>query len=299
MVPAVAVRTLARRQRAVGADEAAGRCYDIAMNKPMRIGWAQAAELAAQAYSEVCELLDLQLSPLGLRAIEALSPKPGNAVMDVGCGAGQSVLQLAARVGHEGRVIGLDIAPRLLEVARRRAGAVRQVSFLEGDAAAVDLPEQSVDGLFSRFGVMAFANPTAAFANFHRILKPAGRLAFVCWRSLEENELDLLPLRAAGLEEMIDPTPFSFAEAPYLRAVLETAGFKQIGIEAYDEMVSSGGLDDMAAVLLRVGPLGKILRENPALRAAAEPRLRAALVKHDDRGRTSLRAAIWIVTAEA
>jgi hypothetical protein len=146
---------------------------------------------------------------------------------------------------------------------------------------------------------MAFANPTAAFANFRRILKSSGRLAFVCWRSLEQNELDLLPLRAAGLEEMIDPTPFSFAEAPHLRAVLETAGFKQITIEAHDEMVSSGDLDDMAAVLLRVGPLGKILRENPGLRATAEPRLRAALVKHDDHQRVSLKAATWIVTAQA
>jgi SAM-dependent methyltransferase len=269
------------------------------MDKPMGIGRSQAAELAALAWAEVCELLDLQLSPLGLRAIEALSPEPGNVVVDVGCGAGQSVLQLAARVGPEGCIIGLDIAPRLLEVARRRAGALRQVSFLEGDAEALDLPEQSVDGLFSRFGVMSFANPTGAFANFHRILRPSGRLAFVCWRSLEENELDLLPLRAAGLEEMVDPTPFSFAEAPYLRAVLETAGFKQISIEAHDEMVSSGDLDDMATVLLRVGPLGKILRENPRLRAMAEPRLRAALVKHDDRERVSLRAATWIVTAQA
>lgn len=265
----------------------------------MGIGRSQAAELAAEAWAEVCELLDLQLSPLGLRAIEALSPEPGDVVLDVGCGAGQSVLQLAARVGPGGRVIGLDIAPRLLEVARRRAGALPQISFLEGDARAVDLPQHSVDGLFSRFGVMSFANPTAAFTNFHRILKPSGRLAFVCWRSLEENELDLLPLRAAGLETMADKTPFSFAAAPHLRAVLEAAGFRQITVEAHDEMVSSGGLDDMATVLLRVGPLGKILRENPALRAAAEPRLRAALVKHNDRGRIALRAATWIVRAQA
>jgi hypothetical protein len=98
---------------------------------------------------------------------------------------------------------------------------------------------------------------------------------------------------------MIDPTPFSFAQAPLLRLVLETAGFKQITIEAHDEMVSSGDLDGMATVLLRVGPLGKILRENPTLRAAAEPRVRAALVKQDDGERISLKAATWIVTARA
>src|SRR5450755_204781 len=129
----VAIRPADISNDGVGANAAARHCHDIAMDRPMRIERSQAAELAAQAWTEVCELLDLQLSPLGVRAIEALSPEPGNVVVDIGCGAGQSVLQLAARVGPEGRVIGLDIAPRLLEVARRRAGALRHVSFLEAD----------------------------------------------------------------------------------------------------------------------------------------------------------------------
>jgi hypothetical protein len=118
-------------------------------------------------------------------------------------------------------------------------------------------------------------------------MRSSGRLAFVCWRSLIENELDLLLLRAAGLEAMLDPTPFSFAKPDYLRATLQTAGFQQISIRAHDEAVSSGDLDAMATVLLRVGPLGKVLRENPELRPAAEPRLRAALAA---RGSLSRRA---------
>src|SRR5262245_15998417 len=99
------------------------------MDKPTNVR----AQLAAQAWAEVCELLDLQLSPLGLRAIEVLSPMPGDVVVDVGCGAGQSVLQLAHRVGPQGRVIGIDIAPLLLDVARRRADGLPQVSFVEAD----------------------------------------------------------------------------------------------------------------------------------------------------------------------
>jgi len=257
------------------------------------------AQLAAQAWSEVCELVDLQLSPLGLRAIEVLSPTPGEAIVDVGCGAGQSVLQLAQRVGPQGRVIGIDIAPLLLDVARRRADGLPQVSFVEADAQSVGLPNQSADAIFSRFGVMAFADPTAAFSNFHRILKPSGRLAFVCWRSLEENELDILPLGAAGLMEMIDPTPFSFADPATVRAILEAAGFQHVMVESHDDMVSSGDIDAMAAVLLRVGPLGKILRENPALRMAAEPRLRTALSERSVHGAVALRAATWVVTAQA
>ncbi len=78
-----------------------------------------------------------------------------------------------------------------------------------------------------RFGVMAFADPLAAFCNFQRILKPSGRLAFVCWRALVENELDLLPLQATGLEAMADTTPFSFADAEFLHATLRSSRLRR------------------------------------------------------------------------
>jgi hypothetical protein len=146
---------------------------------------------------------------------------------------------------------------------------------------------------------MSFTDPVAAFSNFHRIIKPSGRLAFVCWRSLDENELDRLPLRAAGLEKMIDPTPFSFEDPDHVRAILKASGFEQITIRAHDEIVSSGDLDAMATVLLKVGPLGKILRENPDRRIVAEPRVRAALAARADGSRVALNAATWIVTAQA
>ncbi len=255
------------------------------------------ADLAAQAWAEVCELLDLQLSPLGMRAIDALSPMLGDVVVDVGCGAGQSTLQLAERVGPEGHVIGIDVAHLLLGLASRRADRLPQVSFLQADAQSINLPGQSVDGIYSRFGVMAFANPLAAFSNFRRVLKPSGRLAFVCWRALDDNELDLLPLRATGLETMADPAPFSLADAEFLRVTLQAAGFEDVTVQATDERVSSGSLEAMATVLLRVGPLGRILRENPGLRTAAEPRLRAALADCEEHGAVALRAATWIVTA--
>ena len=255
------------------------------------------ADLAAQAWAEVCELLDLQLCPLGVRAIDALSPMLGDVVVDVGCGAGQSTLQLAERVGPEGRVIGIDIARLLLDLASCRADGLPQVSFLQADTQSIDLPSQSVDGIYSRFGVMQFANPLAAFSNFRRVLKPSGRLAFVCWRALEDNELDLLPLQATGLEAMADPAPFSLSDAGFLRMTLQAAGFEDVTVQANDERVSSGSLEAMATVLLRVGPLGRTLRENPDLRTNAEPRLRAALADCEEQGAVALRAATWIVTA--
>jgi len=209
------------------------------------------------------------------------------------------VLQLADRVGPEGQVIGVDIAPLLLRVARLRAGGLSQARFIEGDAVGLDLAGASIDAFFSRFGVMAFPDPAAAFSNFRRMLKPTGRLAFVCWRSLDENELDLLPLRAAGLEHLLDPTPFSFADPHYLRATLAKAGFKDIRIGAHDQAVTSGDLDAMTTVLLKVGPLGRIVRENPELRPSAETRVRAALATKGDPTRVALRAATRVVSARA
>src|SRR4051812_27693124 len=140
-------------------------------------------DLAGKAWAAVAGLLDLQLSPLGLRAIEALWPQIGDAVLDVGCGAGQTVLQLADRVGPGGRVTGVDIAPAPLALARRRATGRSQVDFIECDALNLALPERSFDGVFSRFGVMAFGDPVATFSNLARMTKLSGRLAFVCWRA--------------------------------------------------------------------------------------------------------------------
>lgn len=255
--------------------------------------------LHANAWAEAYELIDLQLSPLGLRAIEALSLGSGDSVLDIGCGAGQTLLQLAERVGTEGQVIGVDVAPLLLEIAGRRTEPLSQVRLIQADAQHLDLPSASTDAVFSRFGVMSFDDPVAAFANFHRILRPSGVLAFSCWRSLRENELDHLPLSAAGIQSLVDEGPFSFADPEHIRRTLEAAGFSEIIIQSHDEKVSSGDLDAMTWVLLKVGPLGKIVRENPALRATAKPLLREALAALGDPSRVELAASVWIVTARA
>ncbi|GAJ95269.1 methyltransferase domain-containing protein [Agrobacterium rhizogenes] len=257
------------------------------------------ALLHAKAWAEAYELIDLQLSPLGLRAIETLDLGAGDIILDIGCGAGQTLLQLAERVGAEGRVIGVDVAPLLLEIASRRTEPLSQVRLIQADAQSLDLSSESTDAVFSRFGVMSFDDPVAAFANFRRILRPSGTLAFTCWRSLEDNELDHLPLSAAGLQSSVDESSFSFADPEYIRGILEAAGFEEIVIQSHDEKVSSGDLDAMSWVLLKVGSLGKIVRENPALRATAEPLLRKTLAALGDASRVELLASVWIVTARA
>lgn len=254
--------------------------------------------LAEQAWVEVADLLDLQLSPLGLAAMDARAPEPGHTILDIGCGAGQTVQQLANRVGPSGRVVGVDIAPRLLEVARSRTIGLSQIQLVEADASTLDLPDETADGVFSRFGVMAMDDSVAAFRNFRRMIKPGGRIGFVCWRSLEENELDSFPLRAADLDLPIDSTPFKFERSDYVTDVLQSAGFRRIKVEAVDINVTSGSLAAMTAVLTKVGPLGKILRETPALLSHAEPKVRTALMgRLNGNGDVTLKAATWVVTA--
>lgn len=255
-------------------------------------------QLAAAAWAASWEQIDRQLSPLGLEAMEALGSVRDRVVLDVGCGAGQTLLQLAERVGRTGQVVGVDIAPLLLAVARRRVSRLAHVRVVEADAQVLNWPDGSVDAIYSRFGVMAFQNPAAAFANFRRILRPFGKLAFCCWRSLDENELDSFPLKAARLDVAVDETPFSLSDPRDVQDLLEGAGFDEIVIRPFDVPVSSGDLEAMTSVLLSVGTLGKIVRENPDLRQSAELRLRQALTARQSPDRVELRASVWVVSAK-
>src|SRR5215472_1002830 len=275
-------------------DSLTAREFELAMAAQV-----SSSNLGDHARAEVADLLDLQLSPIGLAAMDALDPQPGQTIVDIGCGAGQTTQQLANRVGSLGRIIGVDIAPRVLDVARSRTATLAQVQLIQADAATLALPDEMADGVYSRFGVMALDDPIAAFANFRRITRAGGHLAFVCWRSLEENELDLVPLQAAGLDIPIDKTPFKFERRDYLLEVLRSAGYANIEIEAFDARVSSGNLDAMMTVLTKVGPLGKLLRETPALLSSVEPRVRAALIDYAVDRHISLKAATWIVSAAA
>jgi SAM-dependent methyltransferase len=276
------------------------------MNQSRPLPALTSDEVRVRAWAEVRELLELQLAPLGRRALLALAPNPGESVLDIGCGGGETALDLARAVAPDGEVVGVDLSAAVLAFAKRAADGCERVRFVHADAQAFRFEPASFDAAFSRFGVMFFTDPAAAFSNIRRSLKPNGRLAFVCWRALEENPLDLLPLRAASIylppqpaRDPDAPGPFAFANPDRVHGILERAGFREIEITAHDELVGSGDLDSMLAVCSRVGALGKILRENPELRAATLPAVRSALAAHDGPDGVRLNAATWVVTAQA
>ena len=263
-------------------------------------------ELRVAAWAEVRGPLEKQLAPLGRRALAMLAPRPGERILDIGCGGGETTRELALATAPDGTVVGIDRSVAVLAFARRAAEGFGRVRFIQADAETYPFEPASFDAAFSRFGVMFFADPLTAFINIRRSLTPDGRLAFVCWRALEENQLDLLPLAAASphlppqpADDPDAPGPFAFADADRLRKILENAGFGAIEIAAHDERVGSGDLESMLAVCSRVGALGKILRENPELRRAALPAVRAALAAHDGLDGVRLNAATWVVAARA
>lgn len=228
--------------------------------------------------------------------MDTLGPMQGQTVLDVGCGAGQTILQLAERTGQSGHVIGVDIAPRVVALARIRANHLPWASVQQADAAQLALPDQSVDFVYSRFGVMFFADPVHAFGNLWRMLRADGPISFVCWRSIRENELDFVPLEAAGLA--LDDAPHvSFEQPSFIKKVLGAAGFRHIAVDPFDTAVSCGGIDETLEVTTHVGALGKALRDTPDLRPSIETKVRAVLAERPNSGRISLKAATWIVTA--
>jgi ubiquinone/menaquinone biosynthesis C-methylase UbiE len=195
---------------------------DSSMYKISALSEPTQDEVRVRAWAEVRELLELQLAPLGRRALEALAPNSGESILDIGCGGGETALHLARSVAPNGTIVGIDLSAAVLAFARRAAKGCDRVQFIQADAQVFPFEPGSFDAAFSRFGVMFFSDTTAAFINIRRGLKPNGRLAFVCWRSLEENQLDIVPLRAASA--YLPPQPAHTRSRPaHSRSPIPTA----------------------------------------------------------------------------
>lgn len=252
---------------------------------------------------------DRQLEPFVGPLLDRLGIRPGDRVVDIGCGCGATTLEAAQR-GAE-RVVGIDISAPMLAVARERARAagVATVEFVVADAQTHRFEASSVDVVASRFGVMFFDDPLAAFTNLHGALAAAGRLGFVCWQPLAANPWLLVPGLAAAAHVPLPelggdggPGMFSLASPDTIRAILQGSGFARVDVEALTPTLTLGGaesLGDAVDYLLGTGIARAILDPAPPdARQRAIEAVTAVLAEHHEPGLgVRLGSGAWLVTA--
>jgi SAM-dependent methyltransferase len=253
---------------------------------------------------------DVLLAPVSKALIERAAAKPGDRILDVGCGCGSTSIALAGQVAPSGLVLGIDISGPMLARARELAPKGAPVDFALADATVYPFDPGSFDLLVSRFGVMFFAEPAVSFANLRRALRPAGRVAFACWREPRENPWMMAPLQAIyqhvpklppqGPE---DPGPFAFASEERVSRILGEAGYMRIEMEpvalSFDIAVGRG-LDAAVQAALQIGPGSRALDGHPPeTRAAAAKSVKEMLTPYVRGQSVPLAGSIWIVTARA
>lgn len=250
------------------------------------------------------------------RHSEAIFPslpvQAGDEVLDVGCGFGDTALKLAARVGPDGHVVGIDCCDAFLDFARAevRKRGLANVTFVRGDA-EIALPTGQFDFVFARFGTMFFANPVAGLRNMRKALKPGGRMVHIVWRERADNPwlsmakdvvLRFLPPPGADAQTC-GPGPFSMADEATVRAMMKAAGYEAIEFRRVDAPVLVGrDVKDAIAFQLAIGPAGEVFREAGAEAERKRAEIEAALADAIHRQKTAadgivMDSSSWVISA--
>jgi len=252
--------------------------------------------------------LDRTLTPVLGPLLEFAAPRAGSTVVDVGCGCGATTIEFARAVGPSGHVVGLDVSQPMLALATERLRPFPNTSCRLGDAGSLPLDDLRAELIVSRFGVMFFGDPAAAFANLRTALIPGGRLRFACWRPISENPWLQIPLHAVyehvprmPKPDPEEPGPFSFADTERVTRILTAAGFPAptftpLNIEM--DLASGGTLDDAVIQSSEMGPAHRALADQPDdVIAAARESIRRALAPHASNSGVKLPGAVWLVAA--
>ena len=257
------------------------------------------------------DLVTVGLGAHGEHALRLYPPRRGQRVLDIGCGFGDTSQRIAALVGADGGVVGVDAAPRFIETARRESEAgLRNVRFEVADVQTDELGGP-FDVAFSRFGTMFFANPVAALRNVGSALAPGGRLVMVVWRRRTDNDWlyrgqTIVEKIVSRPEEYDEPTcgpgPFSMADGDTVSEILLHAGFGEVALHRHDEPITIGAdVDEAVDMLMALGPAGEILRlqgdRAAHLHGKVHEALRAGLADMVTPEGVRGMASTWIVAA--
>jgi SAM-dependent methyltransferase len=264
-------------------------------------------------FVEYRELTTAGLGAHGEKAMATSPPRPGERVLDVGCGFGDTTRRLAELVGAEGSALGVDVSEPFIAAAREEAEAAgaANVDFLVADVQALELPPE-FDYAFSRMGIMFFANPVAALRNVRGALVPGGRFCAVVWRRKLDNEWvhraeQVVDTYLEHPEESDEPTcgpgPFSMANADTVSEQMKIAGFEEVALQRCDLPLKIGAdLDHAVEFNMALGPAGEVLRlwgdRVDEIRPEIAARLREALADFDGPDGVLAPASTWIITAK-
>jgi SAM-dependent methyltransferase len=241
--------------------------------------------------------------------LERSAVAPGEKVLEVGCGTGAATVPLAEAVGDTGEVVGIDIAEPMLAAARERIShsRLRNITLLRADAQVHPFEPDRFDLIASRFGVMFFADPVAAFRNLLRATRPRGRLCFACWAALEENRHWLIPyevvLRHLGPpapKPPHAPGPMAFAEPEYVRTFLEQAGYREVEIRRETPEILGASPGEEAEHACIMGPSARLIDEKQpqeSVRELIKQEMTEAFVAYAMGKEMVLPSTIFLVTA--
>lgn len=265
---------------------------------------------AAKTWTRLQQRLDEVFQPVTDAALAAASPSAGEKVLDVGCGCGATVLALAEKVGPNGQVLGLDISAPMAGRAQERMAehGLRNAAVLVSDASVHPFEAAENDLLFSRFGVMFFEDPVAAFANLRTGVREGGRMLCACWRPFDANPWFNVPMQAARHllapqppPEPHAPGPFGFADADRTLGILAASGWREAHAERQDVKMCfapTGRIDQALDFALQVGPLARALAdEADDTRARVRDVVAAALREYDTPEGVMLGGSVWLYTA--
>jgi SAM-dependent methyltransferase len=261
-----------------------------------------------ELYVREADRLEAINGPFGAAMLVAARLESGERALDVGCGQGTTTLEAAQRVAPEGAAVGVDISPPLVRLARQRAAAagVGNVEFIHADAQVHPFQEQGFDVVVSRFGIMFFPDPEAAFANLGRALRPGGRLAIVCPHDPVKTEWVAVACAAAaphvGIPDLGGPSapgPFAFADGDRLRQVLQAGGFRDVTLQAVTRAVRMGeDAEDVAAFITSLPEATALFAGKPRDKvAAAADSLREALGAYAGPGGVLMNETVWLASA--
>ena len=269
---------------------------------------------AGESWVRHNSLLEQLLAEPGRECMNLLPLTPAMQILDVGCGCGNQTLELAARLDASSTVIGVDISEPMLGLARELKAAndnalSAEVQFALGDASEPLFDEASFDAIYSRFGVMFFEEPVAAFSALRNSLKPGGKLGFVCWRKPKLNPFFNAPMEAAltvlpapAPSAPGAPGPFGLADDNVIQTTLRLAGFKDVSVAPLNLTLSVGAetpFDALFEELIQIGPAAALIAQSdPSLKEKAREAVYNRLTDFYASGQgVSFDANFWLVTA--